>query len=152
MRLFAKIALITVLFLLIILSITADLPFGQRLRFLLDLGLYLKLISLFGMATLVLFAWGRKCQIEASQKYRRADEVLAQAEAASERKRRQCDKMEQRFKASMAEREQGLDEQIEQVRVEYQQRLNGLKKQNLELKETVARLMSVVKRQNRGPS
>jgi hypothetical protein len=147
-RWFLKISLILILGLLIIFAAVADLPIGQKLGPLLGLGLYFKLISLFGMSALVLFAWGHKRRIEASQKYRRADEALNQAEAALERKRRACDLMEQQLKEAYGKKEQGLESQIEQVRTEYQQRLNALKAQNMELKETVAKLMHSLKHQN----
>ena len=149
-RLVIQIVLIAAFFLLIIFAIITDLPMGQRLPSLLNLGIYLKLISLFGMVTLALFAWGRKRQIETSQKYRRADEVLAQAEAAFERKRQLCDQMEQRLKAPLANRGQETGVQIDEVRAEFQQRLEGLKQQNLELKETVAKLMGIVKKRKQG--
>lgn len=148
MRGFLKVALILLLGLLIVLAVVADLPLGQKLAPLLGLGLYLKLISLLGMLALVLFAWGHKRGIEASQKYRRADEALKLAEATLERKRHVCDQMEQQLKEAFKKKEQGLDSQIEEVRMEYQQRLNALKTQNMELKETVAKLMSTLKRQN----
>lgn len=145
MRLFGKIALITLLFLLVIFSILADLPIGQVLKNTLDLRLYLKLISLLGLVIAVFLAWAHKLGVEASQKYRRADEVLAQAQAAFERKKQTCEQMEQRLAQTFEQREQGLDDQINQVREEYQQRLVVLKEQNVELKETVAKLMRALK-------
>jgi hypothetical protein len=147
-RSFVKIALTLLLGLLIVFAVVADLPIGQKLGPLLGLGLYLKLISLLGMLTLALFAWGHKHRIEASQKYRRADEALKQAEATLERKRQVCEQMEQQLKETYQKKEQGLDDQIEQVRMECQQRLNALKAQNIELKETMAKLMNTLKRQN----
>ncbi len=145
MRLFGKIALITLLFLLVIFSILADLPIGQALENTLDLRLYLKLISLLGLVIAALLAWAHKLGVEASQKYRRADEVLAQAQAAFERKKQACEQMEQRLKETFEQKEQGLDDQIDAVREEYQQRLVVLKEQNVELKETVAKLMRALK-------
>ena len=149
MRLIAKIALITILCLLVLFAILSDLPLGRNLEPLAGLGLYLKLVSLLGLVALGLLAWGHKRQVEASQKYRRADEVLAQAEAAFERKRQSCDQLEQRLKEIYAEKEKGLDDQIEQVRTNYQQQMNALKEQNIELKESVAKLMSVLKRRKK---
>ena len=151
MRGFLKVAFILLLGLLIVLAVVADLPIGQNLAPLLSLGLYLKLISLLGMLALAFFALARKRQIEASQKYRRADEALKLAEATLERKRQVCDQMEQQLKEAYQKKEEALDSQIEEVRMEYQQRLSALKTQNMELKETVARLMSTLKRQNQQP-
>ena len=145
MRLLVKIALITLLFILVMFSILADLPVGQAIRKTLDLGLYLKIVSLLGLLIAVTIAWAHKHAVEASQKYRRADEVLAQAQAVFERKKQACQNMEQRLSETFAKKEQALDEQIEQAKAEYQQRLLVLKEQNVELKETVAKLMRALK-------
>ena len=149
MRLFGKVALIALLFLLVVFSILADLPVGQALKNTLDLGLYLKLISLLGLMIAAFLAWAQKRRIEASQKYRRADEVLSQAQAAFERKKQACDQMDQRLKAAFAQKEQGLDDKIEQVKADYRQRIVALKEQNVELKETVGKLMQALKNEKR---
>jgi len=144
-RLFGKIALIVLLFLLVIFSILTDLPMGQALKNTLDLGLYLKLISLLGLVIAVFLAWAQKRRVEASQKYRHAEEVLAQAQAAFEHKKQACDQMDQRLKATYAQKEQALDDKIGQIRAHYQQQLMVLKEQNMELKETVGKLMNALK-------
>jgi hypothetical protein len=144
-RMFAKIAIVGLVFLLVIFSILADFPVGQALKNTLDLGLYLKMISLLGLVIVAFFAWSQKRRIEASQKYRRADEVLAQAQAAYERKKQACDQMEERLKASFANKERELDDKIDQVKAECQHRLMVLKEQNVELKETVGKLMQALK-------
>lgn len=125
---------------------------GQALKNTLDLGLYLKLISLLGLVIAAFLAWAQKHRVQASQKYRRADEVLAQAQAAFERKKQACDQMDQRLKATFAQKEQGLDDRIDQVRAEYQQRLMVMKEQNVELKETVGKLMQALKIEKQRPA
>ncbi len=145
MRLFVKIALIVLLFFLVIFSILTDLPIGKALKNTLDLGLYLKLISLLGLMIAVFFAWAHKCGIEASQKYRRADEALSQAQAVFERKKQACDQMDQNLKTTYARKEQELDAKIDQIKAECQKRMMVLKEQNMELKETVGKLMHALK-------
>ncbi len=149
MRLLVKIILISLLFLLVVFSILTDLSIGQELNQNLDLGIYLKLVSLLGLVIAVFLVWGYRRRVEVSQKYRRADEVLAQAETALERKRQSCDRMEQRLQETFAEKEKGLADQIEVVRRECQERLNALKAQNVELKETVAKLMRALKNEKK---
>lgn len=152
MRKTLKIILITLLMVLIIFSILSDLPIGRKLQQGLDLGLYLKLVSLLGLIFAALLAWGYRTGLQSSQKYRRADEVLAKAEEAFERKKKVCDQMESRLAEKYEKKSDGLDNQIEEVRREYQKRLKVLKAQNIELKETVAKLMRTLKqeRQQRG--
>ena len=145
MRVFGKIALIVLLFLLVVFSILSDMPVAQALKKSLDLGIYLKLTSLLGLVIAAFLAWAHYRGVEASQKYRRADEVLGQAHAAYERKKQACENLEQRLKKTFAQKEQGLDDQINQVRAECQQRLMVLKEQNVELKETVTKLMRALK-------
>jgi hypothetical protein len=150
-RWFAKIVLIVLICLLILFSVLADLPVGQQFKLSISLGLYLKLVSLLAMVMAALSIWAHKRRVELSQKYRRADEVLALAEAAFERKKHLCDQMEKQLQEAYVQKEQGLDGQIDQVRKEYQQRLNVLKEQNLELKETVAKLMHALKKEKQRP-
>lgn len=145
MRYFGKIVLIALLFLLVVFSILAELPAGRVLKDTLDLGLYLKLISLLGLLIAVFVAWGHKLKIESSQKYRRADEVLSQAQSTFDRKKQACAEMDQQLKDQFAQKEKALGDKIEQVKEEYQQRLLVLKEQNMELKETVGKLMKALK-------
>lgn len=141
MRFLGKTALIALLLLLIVFSVLADLPIGQALKIKLDLRLYLKLVSLLGLLIAVFVTWGYKLRIESSQKYRRADEVLTQAQETFDRKKKACDELEHRLNASFVQKEQALDQHIEEVKAKYQQRILVLKEQNVELKETVGKLM-----------
>lgn len=142
-----KIVFMILLILLVAFSIMIDMPFAKSLRIDLDLGLYLKLVSLFGLIIAALIAWAHKSEVVSSQKYTRADEVLAQAEETLERKKEACKQMEKRLQAKFDEKEKGLDDQINLVRQAYQKRLNLLKEQNMELKETVGKLMRTLKRE-----
>ena len=73
MRKSIKIILITLLMLLIVFSILADMPIGQKWSVDIRLGLYLKLVSLAGLLIALFTAWGYRNKIQSSQKYRRAD-------------------------------------------------------------------------------
>jgi hypothetical protein len=140
-----KIILIAILMLLVVFSILADMPFGQKWPPAVSLGLYLKLVSLLGLIIAVFVAWGYRSEIQASQKYRRADEVVAKAQEAFERKKEACVQMEKRLQAKYDEKVSGVDNQIEAVRQAHQKRLEELQEQNVELKETVGKLMRTIK-------
>lgn len=147
MRKSIKIIMVTVLMLLVFFSIFADLPIGQELQKGMDLGLYLKLVSLLGLLIAVFLAWGYRSEVVASQKYRRADEVISQAEETFERKKKACDQMEKQLQARYDEKSKGLDAQIDEVKKAYKKRLKELKEQNMELKETVGKLMRTLKQE-----
>lgn len=142
-----KIVFITLMILLVVFSIMGDWQVGEALKQGLNLTVYLRLVSICGLFIAVFLAWGYKRGVEASQKYVRANEILAQAEASAERKQKVMDAMEQNLKDAYDAKEQGLDDQINKINTEYQERLKALKEQNLELKETVNKLMATLKRE-----
>ncbi len=140
-----KICAIAALMVLVVFSLLADMAFLRQLEKGLSLGAYIRMASLLSLAAAVLYAWGYKRQVESSQKYRRADEALNQAETAAVRRQAVLDQKEEHLKAEYAEKEALLDKQIGQSVAAYQQRIKILKKQNVELKETVAKLMQALK-------
>ena len=140
-----KICVVTALMVLVIFSLLADMPFVRQLDQGLSLGVYIRLASLLSLMAVAFYAWGYKRQIESSQKYRRADEVLEQAETSIARRQAALDQKEARLKADFAKKESSLDRQIGQSVAAYQQRINHLKEQNIELKETVGKLMQALK-------
>ncbi len=142
-----KIILITLLLLLVVFSILADLPVGQKFQGDIKLGTYLKWVSLLGLVIAAFAAWGYRSQVIASQKYRRADEVVAKAEASYALKKKACEQMEERLRKTYDEKAKGVDDQINEVRRAYKKRLKELKEQNMELKETVGKLMRTLKRE-----
>ncbi len=142
-----KIVLMTLLMVLVIFSILADLPIGKKFQEGLELGMYLKWVSLLGLIIAVFTAWGYRSQIVASQKYRRADEALAKAEETYERKKKACEQMEKQLRSEYDQKKQGVDQEIDAVRQAYKKRLKELKEQNMELKETVGKLMRTLKRE-----
>jgi biopolymer transport protein ExbB/TolQ len=142
-----KIFLITLLLLLVVFSIIADLPIGQKLQKGIALGAYLKWVSLLGLIIAAFTAWGYRNQVVASQKYRRADEAVAKAEETYERKKKACEQMEERLRKAYEEKTKGVDNQIDEVRRAYKKRLKELKEQNMELKETVGKLMRTLKQE-----
>ena len=142
-----KVVLITLLLVLVFFSIVADMPLGRQLQQGLDLGLYIRLASLLGLMIAAFLAWGYRSEVVSSQKYRRADEIMSQAEEAFERKKAVCDKMEKALQAKYDEKTKGIDAQIEAVRKAYRKRLKELTEQNVELKETVGKLMRTLKRE-----
>ncbi len=133
--------------LLVIFSIMGDMPVGQVLQRSLNLTVYLRLASICGLLIAVFLSWGYKRNVEASQKFVRANEIVSQAEASAVRKQEVLAHMEQKLKDAYAAKEQGLDDQINQIQAGYQGRLKALQEQNMELKETVSKLMSTLKRE-----
>ncbi len=135
------------LMLLVVFSILADLPIGQKFQLSLELGTYLKWVSLFCLLIAVFMAWGYRSQVISSQKYRRADEVVAKAEETYEQKQKACEQMEKRLQTKYDQKAKGVDKEIDTVRQAYKKRLKELREQNLELKETVGKLMRTLKRE-----
>ncbi len=147
MRMLFKIVGLVIVLLLILFAVVADMSWGHRLLNGLDLGNYLRLASLVSLVIVGIFLWGHKRRIEASQKYRRADEALAKAEETADRRMKALEATEKRLEDSYADKAKGLDQQIDRATAQYQQRIKVLKEQNLELKETVSKLMRTLKKQ-----
>ncbi len=141
-----KIGSIAVLVLLVALAAIADRPAAKEWVGGMDLSLYLRLVAILGLIIAVFRAWGYKREVEASQKYQRAQEVLTQAGIAAERKQRTLDELEQKLAAQYARREQDLSVALDQAKADYQSRLIALKEQNMQLKEEAAKLMQELKR------
>ncbi len=145
MKKLIKIILLAALLLLVIFSLMADMAFMRKLEHGLNLAVYIRLASLFSLMAAAFYAWSHKRQVEQSQKYRRANEVLEQAEHTATRREAELDHAEARMKADFAEKEASIDKQIGQSVTAYQERLNALKQQNIELRETVNKLMRALK-------
>jgi predicted Zn-dependent peptidase len=141
-----KIAAIAVFVLLVALAAIADRPAAKEWVGGMDLSLYLRLVAILGLIIAVFRAWGYKREVEASQKYQRAQEVLTQAGIAAERKQRTLDELEQKLAAQYARKEQDLSVALDQAKADYQSRLMALKEQNMKLKEEAAKLMQELKR------
>jgi biopolymer transport protein ExbB/TolQ len=141
-----KITLLALLLLLVVFSILTDMPLGRAWPPAIRLGLYLKLASLLGLVIAAFVAWGYRNQIQASQKYRRADEAVTKANELLEHQQQACDLMEKRLIAQYEDKVRSVDEQVESVRKSYQKRLEDLQEQNLQLKETVGKLMNTIKK------
>lgn len=144
-----KIALITLLVLLVLFAAIADSLMVRNMLGGLNLATYLRFVGILGLIIAAFLAWGHKRKIEASQKYRRAGELLAEAEAVVQRKQQACKQMEDEFKATFDQQKQQLEERIVQIEDQYKARLRDLKGQNIALKETVGKLMDTIKQLKR---
>lgn len=141
-----KIVLITLLIVLVVFAALAEKVFDPDwMCGALDLPLYLRLVSLLGVAILFFYALGYRHKIIYSQRYRRAQEVLAQAESDAERKQRSLENQRKKLEAEYEARQQAHQAQLEQLKADYNEKLVKLKEQNMQLKETVSKLMTVVK-------
>ncbi|MCJ8500515.1 hypothetical protein [Desulfatitalea alkaliphila] len=146
-----KITAFTLLFLLVLFGAIADLPMMQARWHLdtwlgsLDRILYIRLAGLLGLVMACLWAWGYKRRFEASHKFRRSKEVLAQAEAAADGKRQALARMEEQLKATFAAKEDALQNTLAEAKREHAQQLQSLREQNLQLKDAVSKLMTKLK-------
>ena len=146
MRKFLKITLITLLLLLVLFAILAEMPFFKALPHHLEFALYLKLISLLGMLIALILVWSYKQKTVASQKFQRANQVLAEAEKTARQKQNALEQLEKKLKKEYAKKDQGLDAQIYQIKSGFEQRIKVLNEQNIELKDTVGKLMRALKK------
>lgn len=134
------------LVLLVVFAAIADRPAAKEWTGTMDLSLYLRLVALLALIIAVFRAWGYKREVEASQKYQRAQEVLNQAGVNAERKQRALVELEQRLMAQYAEKEQALNLAMDEAKADFQNRLIALKEQNMKLKDEVAGLIQEIKR------
>ncbi len=146
---FFKVILFTLLWVLVLFALLADLPFAETLRRYLDFALYVRLASLLGLLIALVWFWERKKKADASQKFQRANDVLAEAEETVRRRRAAIEQMEQKLKNEYAEKDKGLDAQIHQIRSGFEQRIKKLNEQNIELKDTVGKLMAALKKERK---
>jgi hypothetical protein len=144
---FFKVILFALLLVLVLFALLADLPFAEALHRYLDFALYVRLASLIGLLIALIWFWERKKKTDASQKFQRANEVLAEAEETAHRKRLAIEQMEKKLKSKYAKKDKGLDAQIHQVKSSFEQRIKALNEQNIELKDTVSKLMAALKKE-----
>ena len=149
MRKFLKITLFIMLFLLVLFAILAEMPFFKTLPHQLELTLYLRLVSLLGVLIVLVLVWSHKQKAATSQKYQRANQILAEAETTAKHKQQALEQLGKKLKKEFAEKDQGLDAQIHQIQSGYEQRIKTLNEQNMELKETVSKLMRALKKERK---
>ena len=142
----AKILFIALVFILAFVSVTIEASMLQKLFNGLTLALYIRIASLLSLVALIFWAWGYKQKLVASQKYARANQIIAEAETSARRQNQASARLEERLKASYAEKEKALEERIKEVQQESLAQLKGLQKQNMELKNSVAELMDALKK------
>lgn len=141
-----KVIFVTVLIVTVVFAFIAEMTWPQKFFNFLDLAAYIRIASIIGLLIAAFMAWGYKRGIEASQKYLRAQHVLAEAELAAERKQCVIAQLEESLKAQFAEKETLLQEDVKKIRADYNEQLTSLKEQNLRLKETVSKLMQALKK------
>lgn len=145
MRKTAKIILIAVLIVLVVFAALADRVSLPHMLEGLNVAVYLRLVALIAMAIALFVALGYRREVEISQRYRRSQEVLAEAEIAVQRKQGALQQLQEKMDAQFAEKERMLKEETENAKAGYIDQIKALKEQNLKLKETVNTLMQAVK-------
>jgi hypothetical protein len=145
MRKTIKIFLLTLLFLLIIFSAVADLPVLRKIPIVIESTLYLRIISILGLIIAAVIVWNHRRKMEVSQKYRRADQLIVEAEASARQKETALQQAEEQMKAEWTLKEKELESRLVEVQKEYQEQMRALKEQNMILKEHVAKLMGALK-------
>jgi uncharacterized protein YdcH (DUF465 family) len=148
---YLKVVFATFMMLMVLLALIADARWIKDLSEGLDLAVYIRIASLIGLFIAIFVAWGYKKKIETSQKYLRAQQVLAQAEISAEHKQREIGRREEALRAQFAEKESALNDEIRRIKFDYDERLSALKEQNMQLKETVATLMQAVRKGKESP-
>ena len=144
-----KIICLVFFLLLILFAAFAEAPFIRGQIPIINLAFYLRLVTLAGLIIAVFLAWGFKCKIEATQKYRRAQEVLAQAETVAERKQKEADQLSEKLQAEFARKENAWLAEKCQLKADFDQHLMDLKKQNMQLKEAVSNLLQTLKKKDK---
>lgn len=124
----------------------AERPEISSLFHLVNFSFYVRVVSILGMIIAVLLAWGFKRRIETSQKYRRADQMIAEAKATAERHVRNAKLVEDKLKADYEQKNEALSDQLAELADEHRDQLKILKAQNVELKEEVSKLMRALKK------
>ncbi|RJQ70970.1 MAG: hypothetical protein C4519_20425 [Desulfobacteraceae bacterium] len=142
---FIQVVFAATVLVMVVFAVTVDSSGAGNHFEILDLATYMRIASILGLLIAAFMAWGYKKKIEASQRFLRARQVLAEAEATAERKQRAVEQLEGTLKAQFAEKEMVLKEEIEKIKSDYAERLAALKEQNMRLKETVSKLMQAVK-------
>lgn len=145
MRKAVKIILIAVLIVLVVFAALADRVSLPRMLEGLNVATYLRLVALLGMAIAFFVAVGYRREVEISQRYRRSQEVLAEAEVAVQRKQGALQQLQEKMEAQVEAKERMLKEEMENAKAGYIDQIKALKEQNLKLKETVNALMQAVK-------
>jgi hypothetical protein len=145
MRKGVKIGLLMLLFLLVLFSFIGEWRGLSGFRGLVDLTVYTRIVSVLGLTLVVLLVWHHKRQMEISQKYRRADQILVEAAAAAKQKEGALKQFEAQASAILAQKEQELSTRLSLIQSEHQRQLLALKEQNVALKETVGKLMQALK-------
>ncbi len=140
-----KILLITLLLLLVLSGVFAEMPPMRNWLGGLDITLYLRLVALAGLMICVFSAWGYKQKVIVSQKYQRAKEVLAAAEATATRNKDALAVLEEKLKNDYANREKRFQEELDQLKNDHKNRIMALKEQNMQLKDAAAKLMGALK-------
>ena len=150
MRAFFKLCFIGVVGLAVFLATAVEMDFMRSIPGLFDFAAYIRIASLLLLLIAMFLALGYMKKIQASQKYSRAKEMLAEAEETSKRKQTAAMELEERLKATYAEKEKGLDREVEQLKKQCREELRDLKQQNIALKESVSKLMAIVKKRTNG--
>lgn len=143
---FFKIILLVMLISLVFMGFFADRPEISAVFHVVNFSFYVRVISILGMIVAVLLAWGFKRRIDTSQKYRRADQMIAEAKATAERHVRNAKLVEDKLKADYEQKSKALSDQLAELKDEHQDRLKILKAQNIELKDEVSKLMRLLKK------
>jgi len=140
-----KIILLVLLILLVFMALIADMPRFKAIFNIMHFSFYIRIASLLGLIIALIMAWNYKRGIETSQKYRRADQVVAEAEATARRKANGTRLIEEKLKTDYQQKTKALADQLAQLKTEHQNQLRALKTQNVQLKEEVAELMRTLK-------
>lgn len=126
-------------------ALVADMPQIGAMFPIINFSFYVRTASILGLIIAAFTAWGFKRRFETSQKYLRADHVMAEAETKAKRCEQNAIRIEEKLKADYVQKTQALANQLAQLKAEHKDQLSKLKTQNIQLKEEISKLLRILK-------
>lgn len=126
-------------------ALVADMPQISAMFPIINFSFYVRTASILGLIIAAFTAWGFKRRFETSQKYLRADHVMAEAETKAKRREQNAIRIEEKLKADYERKNQALANQLAQLKAEHKDQLSKLKTQNIQLKEEISKLLRILK-------
>lgn len=107
-----------------------------------------KMAVLLILLAMVYWGWGFLRKVEASQKYRRADDVLKEARRIAEREKEAALELQKRVEKECSRKMAEKEAELKREKARLKEYVKKIERQNLELKATVGRLMKLVKQKS----
>ncbi len=143
---FLKLVPVAVFILLAASTLTSEWRPDLSLQELLSGPLFWRVSILLVLLALVYYGWGFVRRVEASQKYRRAEEVLEEARKKAENEKDAASQLRKKIETECQRKLAEKQRELERETVKLKEYIKTIEHQNLELKATVGRLMRLLKK------